>query len=591
MEAYIEEIIETEGLKDFVPMMSSVDVRHDSNDRVCCVDPNRYPQGFNNVCKDDYEQFAKLIDGRIAKDRNISKIHVVEEEYGEISHPYYENLKCLKNMLSLTRVKSVSSSPEIVVENVRTTNPTMNILNTSYPSDIERDGMLRTSSEKDEAESYVRLNTTTSVPILSVLKVDDRDPEWYNTYEKYSLFQQLQRWIDDIVLIWKRRWIELPEDEEEEEEEEILSSNSLNARFDLFPVVCDTVTGEKLSRLIQSKLYPHKSSSETPWTKVFVKDDSGCNGVGMLVFGRKDVKTGKQFRLKLSDRKMLRPRNKSAIDRRLVLQEGIPTCLRNQHTGAQLEIVMMFANGHVYNYFAREIDCVRGQEIEEKGREMKNNVIDQDTCTSLNIPGARFIQRDVFETSPEYRDAFRRVRKHWWKYVLTGRLCVLTMAKQKKEFVNGRKMSFSSFSSSMSLMSLIKTESEKKKKKKIVTMNMKKMKKEKKKFISNKNETQDQFSRRVSGILMRAINDRTKKCQVNKALVREWRSIVGKNMKNEILRSFRSSESRDIAENIVNNLASKFSDVSGFDDKTCKSLSLSLSLVTFYKHLKHFVFL
>ena len=144
MEAFIQEIIDREGLRDFVPLTSSVDVRHDDYDRICPVDPNRYPQGFNNVCKEDYKAFANLIDRMLSKE--ITKLHVVEEEYGEKNqrnHPYYDSLKALKQMLSLTRVGhgNVSSSNEIVVEKISTT---MNILNTSYPSDIELDGMLRT---------------------------------------------------------------------------------------------------------------------------------------------------------------------------------------------------------------------------------------------------------------------------------------------------------------------------------------------------------------------------------------------------------------------------------------------------------------
>ena len=203
---------------------------------------------------------------------------------------------------------------------------------------------LNTGTDTEDIETHTRLNTVKSVSTRSILQVDHHDPEWYNTYEKHSLFQTLQRWIGDFVLIWKRRWIESPTSSEE-----ILSSNTLNARFDLFPENCDTVYGDKLGALIYSKLYPPASSFETPWRKVFVKDDNGCNGVGMLVIGRKDVpKKTESFRLKLSDRKTLRPRNKIAFDRRLVLQEGIPTCLRNQDTGAQLEIVLMLANGHVY---------------------------------------------------------------------------------------------------------------------------------------------------------------------------------------------------------------------------------------------------
>ena len=84
----------------------------------------------------------------------------------------------------------------------------------------------------------------------------------------------------------------------------------------------------------------------------------------------------------------------------------------------------MFMNGYVYNYFAREIDSKVRKESSSSSKEseMKGRMgEDDDTCTSLNIPGARFIQRDVFETSPKYRDAFERVRKQWWKYVRNDR--------------------------------------------------------------------------------------------------------------------------------------------------------------------------
>ena len=103
MEAFIQELIDREGLREFVPFVSSCDVRHVFFDRVCPVDPNRFPQGFNNVCKEDYKTFASLIDQMLSKD--ITKLHVVEEQYGEKDrrdHPYYDSLKALKQMLGMT---------------------------------------------------------------------------------------------------------------------------------------------------------------------------------------------------------------------------------------------------------------------------------------------------------------------------------------------------------------------------------------------------------------------------------------------------------------------------------------------------------
>ena len=196
------------------------------------------------------------------------------------------------------------------------------------------------------------------------------------------------------------------------------------------------------------------------------------------------------------------------------------------------------------------------KESETKGRE------EVDMCTSLNIPGARFIQRDVFETSPQYRDAFERVQKQWWKYLLTGRLCILAMAKQKQDFVRGRRMSISSSSSSMSSVSLIGI-------KKRVKTKKETKKKKKKKSKHSENETQNEFSRRVSGILMRAINSRTKSMLRKKtSVVRNWRTLVGKILKNEILKPLLPIKVRKMIEDIVIDLAHTLSD-NKCEDETC----------------------
>merc|ERR1712032_84162 len=113
---------------------------------------------------------------------------------------------------------------------------------------------------------------------------------------------------------------------------------------------------------------------------------------------------------------------------RLLLHEGIPTSLKNERTGQHLEIVLMLANSRVYNYFCR----MEGSR--DDGSSPPTPPADADACASLNVAGNQFVQRHVFETSPDYRVAYAMVKKHWWKYVLVGRLAVLAMAKQKRLF-------------------------------------------------------------------------------------------------------------------------------------------------------------
>ena len=232
---------------------------------------------------------------------------------------------------------------------------------------------------------------------------------------------------------------------------------------------------------------------------------------------------------------------------------------------------------------------------------------DDDMCTSLNIPGARFIQRDVLR-HPEISRRIRTSTKTMveictqcssakrenvsflvqllYHCIVTSLRtptlehrylpedCVSAMAKQKLDFVRrklekflnliahsntntlkhqhryGRRMSISSSSSSMSSVSLIGM------KKRVVKRKNETKKKKKKKKKASENETQNEFSRRVSGILMRAINNRTKDKRKKKSPhVRQWRTFVGKILKNEILRPELSNKVRERIESIVNELA------------------------------------
>ena len=59
-----------ERLTPYLPLLASADVRQ-SGSRVCVVDPNRFPQGFNNVWKaGDFPRGAEFAAGYILK-RNL----------------------------------------------------------------------------------------------------------------------------------------------------------------------------------------------------------------------------------------------------------------------------------------------------------------------------------------------------------------------------------------------------------------------------------------------------------------------------------------------------------------------------------------
>jgi glutathione synthase len=246
----------------------------------------------------------------------------------------------------------------------------------------------------------------------------------------------------------------------------------VEADFDVFTDDLSANTQGDLAALVTEKILP--ANELTAWHKVFVKDDCGCNAVGMCIFGNEHLKSstfdphrnssgerssgerysssGERFshgersstgghssagdsesehqKIFLTREHRMQLRVRKAKGRvaggeavQYVLQEGIPTGLTNTKTGAQLEVVLMLADGQAYTYFVREAP-------------LSKHLSKDDHCECLNVPGVRFVSRPEFETAPDYADAFAQVKNQWPRYLLAGTLCMLALAKQKQAYVN-----------------------------------------------------------------------------------------------------------------------------------------------------------
>ena len=225
--------------------------------------------------------------------------------------------------------------------------------------------------------------------------------------------------------------------------------SEVEADFDVFTDDLSADTQNRLASLVTEKILPENYADA--WHKVFVKDDCGCNAVGMCVLGTEHLKDStfdphrhssssrestssrddaersqkivltREHRMALRVRKQ-RSRVSCGEEVRYVLQEGIPTGLIHSKTGAQLEIVLMCADGQAYTYFVREAP-------------VSKHVRNGDNCESLNVPGVRFVSRSDFESLPEYEDedAFAQVRKRWPRYLLVGTLCAVHVSLGKAE--------------------------------------------------------------------------------------------------------------------------------------------------------------
>eukprot|EP00756_Hemistasia_phaeocysticola_P044642 Hpha_TRINITY_DN18437_c0_g1::TRINITY_DN18437_c0_g1_i1::g.165343::m.165343 len=232
-----------------IPILGSVDTRQSRCGRVCAVDPNRYPQGFNNVyvadvghCSsadtakqpasaapqsktvnlvyplmeldDDDDRAAAsatargvavrrcptgsaLLRKRVDPARH-HRIHVVEEDYAD-QHQFYQSLASLKALCSAALVDQNAPTTAPAAESRCAVTSSLrrcvapgvfNVLDTSYPSDMRCP--LNDEEWAEDAEGRV-LQGLEQAGVLPPFHEDD--PEWYNSYRKSELFSFIDDWL------------------------------------------------------------------------------------------------------------------------------------------------------------------------------------------------------------------------------------------------------------------------------------------------------------------------------------------------------------------------------------------------------------
>jgi len=94
-----------------VPLTTSVDIREDRN-KVCPVDNNLYPAGFNNLCTKDREKAAPILKESIQKIKaNAKNIGVLPESHTRNLF-YLENIFYLTEMITNAGLNPILISPE-----------------------------------------------------------------------------------------------------------------------------------------------------------------------------------------------------------------------------------------------------------------------------------------------------------------------------------------------------------------------------------------------------------------------------------------------------------------------------------------------
>jgi len=509
---------------EHIPIFGSIDIRQDSNGRVVAIDPNRYPQGFNNVSKEDIklelsqgtapkrdrltfsQDGATLLERRLDRESQTGnctydRLHVVQENYPDPLHPYYQNLSCLIGLLqnvfptkkithSVRRVMNfdparhqyVSSGCATIQDELGSgvsgdliasaaplkasrNNNVYNILNTSYPCDMLDPLEKKEWAETPQGEVFF-LSRTGGKSEKDKVDLTD-DPALYNSKKKSELYTFINSWMKECpIALLKDLDIPLDQLDVSLTRRHDNIQPEVEAGFDVFSQELSLKTQDSLAALITKKLIPTYSGhgkKREGWGKVFVKDDSGCNACGICVFGNEHLEStvsrksvgsklmpveNRKIVLTGTQRKSLRVRNQTFREKeskeniRYVLQEGISTNLINSETGAQLEVVLMCIDGKAFSYFVREApveisneEGIHRKQKDEKALRAKASGAEHEQENSyqvLNTSEARFVSPYEFETLAKYADASTNVQQRWTRYLLSGTLCMLALAKQKQ---------------------------------------------------------------------------------------------------------------------------------------------------------------
>jgi len=466
------------ALHDYIPLTGSVDVRHsligtttttDTNSsRIAAVDTNRFPAGFHHVDTRDHEAASSVLLRDVGLNARINEatgITVIQEAHTRML-VYYESVSALVTILERTwpgkKVTCVSvdelparclvasrdyyllnadlsigkeEGMDVAVEDIEAPS---GVGGCGGDSAIIANGILATDSAPTDSGAIAdNLANSLSKCVSST----DRIMGW-DIRSKAIHFAFLSPMVEHIARLLK------------------LPKNALEAAFTVSPECCveKPEQRERLAVQIDTLLSVAAAANNTAscsnndaWCNhhpngdnqqsrrnVFVKNDSGTYGLGVVPFTSGDE---------------LRKANSSVLDklsyarhgqraRRYVLQEGIPTVLKDSE-GRSMEVVLMCLAGRVYSYFVRVgggIPGVKGSSSPEDGKprsegksrsERKAEGKKRDFSTSsLNAPGSFFVQRSEFESSEKYSKAAAIVRGEWDKYELLGRAAMISMARE-----------------------------------------------------------------------------------------------------------------------------------------------------------------
>ena len=368
-----------------IPIYGSVDIR-DAGWKICVVDANHFPAGFNNISEEDKPSLAKLLKNHIQREfKDSDWVHLYPESHTR-NKGYVENLIALKSLLEIAGFRCTVGSVDF--EDLGHLN------GISGPLKLEQVERKETNGEEifligGQQPDLILLNNDLTDGLVEGLEHQMVSPPpsmgWHRR-RKSQHYEVLREYIEEISqMLDIDSWHLMPE--------WFVSKNKCLDKQE-----CRIELAAEVNEFLANLKVKYQSLGIDREPVVFIKNDRGTYGLGIMT-----VRNGEEL-LELSNRKMKKLMySKGGVDvENFLIQEGVPTVLENEQ-GAPVEPVVYLVDGQAASWFYR---------INSKKSDIEN----------LNSPSAQF--ESFSQSGGQYGE-----HAHSW-HALVAELSMLAMGKE-----------------------------------------------------------------------------------------------------------------------------------------------------------------
>ena len=345
-----------------IPFYSSFDIR-DSGHKISCIDANVFPAGFNNICDNDQQTTIELIKKYLKEHYpSCKKILLLAEEHTKNFY-YWDNLAVIQSLIESAGYKVLICVPGLAITSPQKIQSASGRTLSIHLLEKEQGDLV--ISNNDFSVAYDNLNKD--------LKYNPCIEMGWASRRKHSFFIEYNQIAKEFAsLLGINPWC-------------LQVATKFFSPFDLDSPASLKLLKKEASEFLKTLKDNHPDNyKEDPY--LFLKNNSGTYGLGITTINDAD----ELDHLNYKTRKKMKASKGGSKIKELIIQEGIPTSLKDDTQKSSVEPVIYmlgseltggFLRGHEQQGYKANLNspgavyrtlCVSDLEIEVRGHVMEN---------------------------------------------------------------------------------------------------------------------------------------------------------------------------------------------------------------------------